>query len=126
MRLLLNSFMGVPRDEAHVFTDYLATIPLLVIVSFALGMAETVHAANRGEKITVIFVNNAIYGMTGGQMAPTTLAGQRTSTTPYGRDVHHDGFPMRICELLAALEGPVYLERCADRKSTCLNSSHRT
>jgi 2-oxoisovalerate ferredoxin oxidoreductase beta subunit len=79
----------------------------------AIGTAEIIHAANRGENITVFFVNNAIYGMTGGQMAPTTLLGQKTSTTPSGRNAENDGFPLRVCELLSSLEGPVYLERVA-------------
>ena len=78
----------------------------------AIGMAETIHAANRGENITVVFVNNTVYGMTGGQMAPTTLAGQRTSTTPGGRDTAAGG-PIRICELLNALDGPWHIERVA-------------
>lgn len=77
----------------------------------AIGTAEIVHAAARGENITVIFVNNGNYGMTGGQMAPTTLPGQRTSTTPAGRNVSADGHPIRVCELLATLEGTAYLER---------------
>ena len=77
----------------------------------SIGMAETVHAAARNENITVIFVNNAIYGMTGGQMAPTSLPGQVTQTSPYGRDVNHCGYPIRVCEMLSQLEGPEYLER---------------
>ncbi len=77
----------------------------------AIGTAEIVHAAARGENITVIFVNNGNYGMTGGQMAPTTLPGQKTTTTPTGRDVKEAGNPLRICEMLATLEGPVYIER---------------
>ena len=77
----------------------------------AIGTAETVHSAARGENITVIFVNNAIYGMTGGQMAPTTLPGQVTQTSPYGRDVNHCGYPVKVCEMLSQLEGPEYLER---------------
>ena len=77
----------------------------------AIGTAETVHAATRGENITVFFVNNAIYGMTGGQMAPTTLPGQVTQTTPYGRDVTTAGFPVRVCEMLATLSGVAYAER---------------
>ncbi|MBW6516720.1 MAG: 2-oxoglutarate oxidoreductase [Candidatus Cloacimonetes bacterium] len=77
----------------------------------AIGTAEIVHAANRGEKISVFFVNNAIYGMTGGQMAPTTLPGMKTSTSPYGRDVNDIGYPIRACELLATLEAPYYIER---------------
>jgi 2-oxoglutarate/2-oxoacid ferredoxin oxidoreductase subunit beta len=77
----------------------------------AIGTAEIVHAANRGEKISVIFVNNAVYGMTQGQMAPTTLLGQRTTTTPRGRQAELEGHPIRVCELLATLPGAVYLER---------------
>ena len=77
----------------------------------AIGTAETVHAAARGENITVIFVNNAIYGMTGGQMAPTTLEGQVTQTSPYGRDVKTQGHPVKVCELLSQTGGAAYLER---------------
>jgi len=77
----------------------------------AIGTAETVHAATRGENITVIFVNNAIYGMTGGQMAPTTLPGQVTQTTPFGRDVKVAGNPIRVCEMLSSLDGPALLQR---------------
>ncbi len=79
----------------------------------SIGTAETVHAAARGENITIIFVNNAIYGMTGGQMAPTSLPGQVTQTSPYGRDVNTVGYPVRICELLATLDGTGYVERVA-------------
>lgn len=79
----------------------------------SIGMAETVHAAARNENITIIFVNNAIYGMTGGQMAPTSLPGQITQTSPYGRDVKQCGFPIRVCEMLAQVEGAQYLERVA-------------
>ena len=77
----------------------------------AIGTAETVHAATRGENITVIFVNNTIYGMTGGQMAPTSLPGQVTQTTPYGRDVNKAGFPVRMCEMLSALDGVALAQR---------------
>ena len=77
----------------------------------SIGMAETVHAATRGEKITIIFINNAIYGMTGGQMAPTSLIGQVTQTSPYGRDPKTQGYPIRVCELLSTLDAPAYLER---------------
>ena len=79
----------------------------------SIGTAETVHSAARGENITIIFVNNAIYGMTGGQMAPTSLPGQVTQTSPYGRDVSTVGYPVRICELLATLDGTGYVERVA-------------
>jgi 2-oxoisovalerate ferredoxin oxidoreductase beta subunit len=79
----------------------------------AIGTAEIIHAANRGEKITVFFVNNAIYGMTGGQMAPTTLVGQRSTTSPWGRRPSNEGFPLHMAELIAGLEAPVYVERVA-------------
>ena len=79
----------------------------------AIGTAETVHSAARGENITVIFVNNAIYGMTGGQMAPTTLPGQKTQTSPYGRDVEAVGYPVKVCEMLSQVDGAAYLERVA-------------
>ena len=79
----------------------------------AIGTAETVHSAARNENITVIFVNNAIYGMTGGQMAPTTLPSQVTQTSPYGRDVTVVGYPIKVCEMLSQVEGASYLERVA-------------
>ena len=79
----------------------------------AIGTAETIHAANRGENIAIIFINNAIYGMTGGQMAPTTLLGQKTATTPYGRRADLNGYPLRITELLAQLDGTCYVTRQA-------------
>jgi len=77
----------------------------------SIGTAEIVHAANRGENITTIFINNAVYGMTGGQMAPTTLLGQKTTTTPYGRSAKANGYPIRMSEMLATLEGSTYIER---------------
>lgn len=77
----------------------------------SIGMAETVHAAARGENITIIFINNAIYGMTGGQMAPTTLVGMKTSTSPYGRDVHLHGYPLKMADIAAQLEGTAYVTR---------------
>lgn len=79
----------------------------------SIGMAEIVHAATRGEKITVIFINNAIYGMTGGQMAPTTLEGQKATTCIYGRNPEVNGHPIKMCELLATLTGPSYIARGA-------------
>ncbi len=79
----------------------------------SIGMAETVHAATRNENITGIFVTHAIYGMTGGQMAPTSLPGQVTQTSPYGRDVKTVGYPIKVCELLSALDAPYYIERVA-------------
>jgi 2-oxoisovalerate ferredoxin oxidoreductase beta subunit len=79
----------------------------------AIGTAEIIHAANRGEPITVIFVNNGIYGMTGGQMAPTTPLGKKSTTTPFGRNAHTEGYPVHVCELLNSLEAPVFIERVA-------------
>ncbi len=79
----------------------------------AIGTAEILHAANRGENITVFFVNNAIYGMTGGQMAPTTLIEQRTTTSPRGRNAHNEGYPVKVAELISQLQAPVYVERVA-------------
>jgi len=94
--------------------------PEAIVISYqgdgdlaAIGTAEIIHAANRGEKITVIFVNNSIYGMTGGQMAPTTMVGQTSTTTPWGRRPNNDGFPIKMAELIATLEAPVYVERVA-------------
>ena len=99
---------GVKRSdpENHVVFTYQGDGDLA-----SIGMAETVHAAARNENITIIFINNAIYGMTGGQMAPTSLPGQVTQTSPYGRDTNHCGFPIKVCEMLSELEGPEYLER---------------
>jgi len=79
----------------------------------AIGTGETIHAANRGENFTVIFINNALYGMTGGQMAPTTLIGQKATTCPYGRDPKNEGYPIRVCEQLALLPAPYYIARVA-------------
>jgi 2-oxoglutarate/2-oxoacid ferredoxin oxidoreductase subunit beta len=79
----------------------------------SIGMGEIIHAANRGEKFTAIFVNNAVYGMTGGQMAPTTMPGQHTTTSPFGRDVEDVGMPIKMAELLASLQTPAYITRQA-------------
>lgn len=79
----------------------------------AIGTAETIHAANRGERITAVFINNAVYGMTGGQMAPTTLSQQVTTTTPYGRDTGIEGYPIKMSEIVALVKGAVYIERTA-------------
>ena len=96
------------------------TCPDKIVISYqgdgdlaAIGTAEIVHAANRGEHITVFFVNNAIYGMTGGQMAPTTLVGQKSTTSPWGRRPVNEGYPLHMAELLSTLEAPVYVERVA-------------
>ena len=103
-----------------VATGLKRTLPDNVIFTYqgdgdlaSIGMAETVHSAARNENITIIFVNNAIYGMTGGQMAPTSLPGQVTQTSPYGRDVTKVGFPVKVCELLSQVDGATYLERVA-------------
>jgi len=79
----------------------------------AIGTAEIIHAASRGEQISVFFINNAVFGMTGGQMAPTTMLGQVTTTTSQGRNPHQQGYPMQISEMLALLPGTIYIERCA-------------
>jgi 2-oxoglutarate/2-oxoacid ferredoxin oxidoreductase subunit beta len=91
----------------------------------AIGTAEIIHAANRGEKMTVIFINNGTYGMTGGQMAPTTLLGQVTTTSPYGRDWHQAGYPMRIPEILATMEGPAFVARAAVNKPANLKRARK-
>ena len=112
-------------ESAHGRTPAVATgikrvLPDRIVFSYqgdgdlaAIGMAETIHAANRGERIAVIFINNAVYGMTGGQMAPTSLVGQKTATSPEGRDVETMGPPIRVCEMLNTLDQPYYIERVA-------------
>jgi len=121
--LLYNYFDLDAYEAAHGRAPAIATgckrvHPELVVFTYqgdgdlaAIGTAEIVHAAARGERITTIFVNNAIYGMTGGQMAPTTLIGQKTTTTPNGRMSDKAGFPLRVCEMLATLEGAAYISR---------------
>ena len=101
-----------------VATGVKRTHPELVVFTYqgdgdlaAIGTAETVHSATRGENITIIFINNCIYGMTGGQMAPTTMPGQVTTTTPYGRNPKIQGNPVRVCEMLSTLDGVAYAER---------------
>jgi 2-oxoglutarate ferredoxin oxidoreductase subunit beta len=101
-----------------VATGIKRTLPDRVVFTYqgdgdlaAIGTAETVHSAARGENITVIFINNSVYGMTGGQMAPTTLEGQVTTTSPYGRDLKKQGHPIRVCEMLATIEGTTYISR---------------
>jgi 2-oxoglutarate ferredoxin oxidoreductase subunit beta len=105
---------------AAVATGIKRAYPEIIVFTYqgdgdlaGIGTAETIHAANRGEKITTIFINNAVYGMTGGQMAPTTLTGQKTSTTPYGRDKLLEGQPIRMSEILATIDATAYLERVA-------------
>lgn len=89
----------------------------------SIGTAEIIHAAARGENISVIFINNGTYGMTGGQMAPTTLLGQKSSTCPNGRSAQSNGYPIRICELLATLDGPAYIERVTPTSPAGLNKT---
>ncbi|SDL98904.1 thiamine pyrophosphate-dependent enzyme [Halarsenatibacter silvermanii] len=91
----------------------------------SIGTAETVHAANRGENITIIFINNAIYGMTGGQMAPTTLENQKTTTTQTGRNKEKTGNPIRMTEMLAELDGPAYLARVSMHDSKNIRKSRK-
>ncbi|MCK9342423.1 MAG: thiamine pyrophosphate-dependent enzyme [Massilibacteroides sp.] len=91
----------------------------------AIGTAETIHAANRGENIVIIFINNAIYGMTGGQMAPTTLLGMKTATCPYGRDVEQNGYPLKITELLAQLEGTSLVTRQSVQTPAAIRKAKR-
>ena len=91
----------------------------------AIGTAETIHACNRGENITIIFINNGIYGMTGGQMAPTTLEGMKTSTCPYGRNVALNGYPLKITNLLAELEGTCYVTRQSVHTAAAVKKTKR-
>jgi 2-oxoglutarate/2-oxoacid ferredoxin oxidoreductase subunit beta len=123
--LAYNYFMIDFQEAAHGRAPALATgikrvRPDLVVFTYqgdgdlaSIGMGEIIHAANRGEKFTSIFVNNAVYGMTGGQMAPTTMPGQRTTTSPFGRNVEDVGMPIKMAELLAALQTPAYITRQA-------------
>jgi 2-oxoglutarate ferredoxin oxidoreductase subunit beta len=112
-------FLESPHGRAPALaTGFKRLRPDMIVFTYqgdgdlaSIGMAEIVHAANRGEKFTTIFVNNAIYGMTGGQMAPTTLEGQITSTSPAGRNLAETGHPIRVSEMLATLATPAYIER---------------
>lgn len=114
-------FLESPHGRAPALaTGFKRIRPDMIVFTYqgdgdlaSIGMSEIVHAANRGEKFTTIFVNNAIYGMTGGQMAPTTLSGQVATTCPAGRDTAKTGMPIRVCELLSGLVTPAYLERVA-------------
>jgi 2-oxoglutarate/2-oxoacid ferredoxin oxidoreductase subunit beta len=121
--LAYNYFTFDFQEAAHGRAPAMATgikrvRPDLIVFTYqgdgdlaSIGMGEIVHAANRGEKFTTIFVNNAVYGMTGGQMAPTTMPNQRTTTSPFGRDVKEVGMPIKMAELLAALQTPAYITR---------------
>ncbi len=112
-------FMEAPHGRAPALaTGFKRMRPDMIVFTYqgdgdlaSIGMGEIIHAANRGEKFTTIFVNNAVYGMTGGQMAPTTMPNQKTSTSPMGRNVDQVGYPIRMSELLSALVTPAYLER---------------
>ena len=113
-------FQGSHGRAPAVATGIKRVLPERVVFTYqgdgdlaAIGTGEIVHAAGRGEKITVIFINNGIYAMTGGQMAPTTLIGQKTKTTPYGRDQVVNGFPIKVCEMLTPLDGTSYAARVA-------------
>jgi 2-oxoisovalerate ferredoxin oxidoreductase beta subunit len=116
----VGNIQGAHGRAPAVATAVKRSHPESIVISYqgdgdlsAIGCAEIVHAANRGENITVVFINNAIYGMTGGQMAPTTLLGQKSTTTPFGRSAANEGYPLRVSELLATLEAPVFIERVA-------------
>jgi len=122
--VLIYNYLDVDMYEAAhgrapaVATGCKRVHPELVVFTYqgdgdfaSIGIAEAIHAAARGEKITTIFINNAIYGMTGGQMAPTSLIGQKTTTSPMGRTPEQAGFPLRMCELLATLDGSAYIAR---------------
>jgi len=121
--LIYNYFNCDFMEAAHgrapaLATGFKRTRPDMIVFTYqgdgdlaSIGMGEIVHAANRGEKFTTIFVNNAIYGMTGGQMAPTTMPAQKTTTTPFGRDVKTAGYPIRMAELLATLKTPSFVAR---------------
>ena len=103
----------IPTKYPTAFHFVKNTVSDLANFLFRLGTGEIIHAAHRGEQITVIFINNAVFGMTGGQMAPTTLLGQVTTTTPLGRDAEKQGYPLQVSELLAILPGAIYIERCS-------------
>lgn len=108
------------------------TLPDRIVFSYqgdgdlaAIGIAESFHAANRGENITVIFINNAVYGMTGGQMAPTTMLNQKTTTSPAGRNKTLDGHPVKVSEIFSQLPGTTYIERCAVNSPAAVNKSKK-
>jgi 2-oxoglutarate ferredoxin oxidoreductase subunit beta len=116
-------FLEAAHGRAPAFATGLKRIsPELIVFTYqgdgdlaSIGFNEIFHSANRGEKFTTIFVNNAIYGMTGGQMAPTTLPGQKTSTCPFGRDVNTAGYPIRVCEVLSQINTPGYIVRVSTK-----------
>jgi 2-oxoglutarate ferredoxin oxidoreductase subunit beta len=115
-----------------VATGMKRTNPEKIIFSYqgdgdlaSIGAGEILHAAHRGEQITVVFINNAIYGMTGGQMAPTTVLGQVTATTPRGRQKTGEGYPLQVSELLAILPGAIYIERCSLHNPAQINKAKK-
>jgi 2-oxoglutarate ferredoxin oxidoreductase subunit beta len=124
--ILIYNYLDLDMQEAAhgrapaVATGIKRVLPDRIVFTYqgdgdlaSIGLAEIVHAAARGENITVVFINNGNYGMTGGQMAPTTLPGQKTTTSPAGRDVSRAGYPLRMAELLAGLDGPAFIARAA-------------
>ena len=136
--VLAYEFMNVDMQEAaHGRAPALATAikrlwPDKIVFTYqgdgdlaAIGTGETIHACNRGEQIVIVFINNGIYGMTGGQMAPTTLVGMKTSTSPYGRDVHLMGNPLKITELVAELPGTYYVSRQAVHTPSAVRKAKR-
>ena len=135
--LAYNYFTFDFQEAAHGRAPAMATgikrvRPDLVVFTYqgdgdlaSIGMGEIIHAANRGEKFTTIFVNNAVYGMTGGQMAPTTMPNQRTTTSPFGRDVNDVGMPIRMAELLSSLATPAYVTRQAVLKPKFINKAKK-
>lgn len=135
--LAYNYFNCDMQQAAHgrapaVATGIKRVLPDAVVFSYqgdgdlaSIGTAEIVHAAARGEKITIVFVNNAIYGMTGGQMAPTTLPEQKTTTSPYGRDTNVAGYPLRVAEMLSTLDGPAYVARTSVHDVPNINKTKR-
>ena len=135
--LCYNYFTFDFQEAAHGRAPAMATgikrvRPDLIVFTYqgdgdlaSIGMSEIVHAANRGEKFTTIFINNAVYGMTGGQMAPTTMPDQRTTTSPFGRKVLDTGMPVKVAELLAALQTPAYIAREALIKPKNINRAKK-
>jgi 2-oxoglutarate ferredoxin oxidoreductase subunit beta len=135
--LAYNYFTFDFQEAAHGRAPAMATgikrvRPDLIVFTYqgdgdlaSIGMGEIIHAANRGEKFTTIFVNNAVYGMTGGQMAPTTMPDQRTTTSPFGRDVADVGMPIKVAELLAALQTPAYIVRQTVLKPKFINRAKK-
>ncbi|MCF7822641.1 MAG: 2-oxoacid:acceptor oxidoreductase family protein [Candidatus Marinimicrobia bacterium] len=126
------NFQAAHGRAPAVATGIKRSLPESIVISYqgdgdlaAIGGNEILHAANRGEALTVFFVNNAIYGMTGGQMAPTTLIGQKTTTTPYGRTVANEGFPIKMAEIIASLESPVYVERVMLADTRSINAARK-